>query len=262
MKNAYRLCINSVLSEILKMKYDWKRPFDDAKHYPLIYSVFETSDAHDEVISNNIFRIEDLSIDRFPEAIELMKTQFLEENPMMSSKNILGDKISTAEIEEYWKSILEQKISIACYKDGSNEIIGLILLNVTTESEYDFKPEGESWSEIRRVSRFIKDIFFNPFENFGVEKILTSGGYYVNQNYQYCGIETELVKAVSDVGKLFDIRVSSEIFSSAVWQEAASKNEYDEKFSISFKKLPKLMAEGYFPGIQEENLKLFCKKFY
>ncbi|CAG9807797.1 unnamed protein product [Chironomus riparius] len=244
------------------MKYDWKRPFDDAKHYPLIYSVFESSDAPNEVISNNIFRIEDLSIERFPEAIDLLKTQFLIENAMMSSKNVLGDKISTAEIVEYWRSILDQKISNACHKDGSNEIIGLILLNVTTESEYDFKPNGEAWSEIRRVSRFIKDIFYNPFENYGVEKIITSGGYYVNQNYQHCGIESELVKAISDVGKLFDIRVSSEIFSSTIWQEAASKNEYDEKFSISFKKLPKLMAEGYFPGIQEENLKLYCKKFY
>lgn len=262
MKNTYRLCINSVLSEILKMKYDWKRPFDDAKHYPLIYSVFESSDVPDEVISNNIFRIEDLNADRFLEAIKLLKTHYLVENPMMSSKNVLGDKISTAEIEEYWMNILEQKISIACFKDGSNEIIGLILLNVTSEQEFDFKPNGESWSEIRRVLRFIKDIFFNPFENYCVEKILTSGGYYINQNYRHCGIEAELIKAISDVGKLFDIRISSETFSSTVWQQAASKNEYDEKFSINFKKLPKLVAEGYFPGLQEENLKLHCKKFY
>lgn len=262
MKNTYRLCINSVLSEISKMKFDWKRPFDDAKHYPLIYSVFDSSDVPEHIILNNIFRIEDLSVDRFPEAIKLMKSQFLEENPMMSSKKILEDKVSTAELEEYWKSILDQKISVACFQDGSNEIIGLILLNVTTESEFDFKPNGEAWSEIRKVSRFIKDIFFNPFENYGVEKILTSGGYYVNQNYQHCGIETELVKAISDVGKLFDIRVSLETFSSTVWQQAAIKNEYDEKFSISFKKLPKLLAEGYFPGIQEDNLKMYCKKFY
>ena len=70
------------------MKYDWTRPFDDAKHYPLIYSVFESINVPEEENSNNIFRIEDLHSDRFSEAIELLKTNYLKENQMMKSKNI------------------------------------------------------------------------------------------------------------------------------------------------------------------------------
>lgn len=243
------------------MKYVWERPFKDTTHYPLIYSVFE-SDKASENKTNQVFRIEDIQEDRFSDVIEFMKKHYLVEDPMLSSKNIAEDEESLMEIVEYWKTILDQKISIACFKEDSNEIIGLNLLSVITEDEYDFKPNGEVWSEMRKVSRFIKDIFFNPFEHYSVDTILTSGGCYINENYQRCGIEYQLIKAKSDVGKLFDVRISMDTFSTAPWQDASLENEYEEKFSTSFKKLPKLVAEGYFPGIQAENLKVFSKKFY
>lgn len=237
------------------MKYVWKRPYQDARHYPLIYSVFESD-------SGEVFRIEDVQEKSFEDVIEMLRNNYLTEDPLMSSKNVTEDAESVDEIIEYWKCILDQKISIACLKEDTNEIVGITLLSFMSEQEYDFKPKGEVWSEIRKVHRFIKDIFFNPFEFYSVENILTSGGCFINKNFQQHGIAEELIKARADVGKLFEARVSADLVSTALWQDASVKNDHEEKFSVTFKKLPKYVAEGYFPGIKEESLKVYCKKFY
>lgn len=241
------------------MKYFWERPLTDSQPYPLIYSVFDASDSKNNKLT---FRVEDLSEDRFEEAIELMRKNYLAVDPMLKSKGILNDDISVMEIVDDWMAILKQKISIACYKEDSNEIIGVSFLSVMSEKEFDWKPKGEIYSELKKVSRFIKDIFFNPFEHFKVEQILFAAGHYITENYKESNIESEMIKARDDIGKYFDIHVSSNLISTVISQNAAASNGYEENFSINYKKLPKLLYEGYFPGIKEDNLKVMSKKFY
>jgi hypothetical protein len=228
----------------------------DTQNYPLIYSVFEADVADGEKIT---FRIEDLHEERFDEAIELMKGVHFKQ-PMLSSKRIQNDEVSMAEIIESWKEILQQKISLVCYEENSNEIIGLCFLSVITEQEFDEKPKGEVNNEVNRVVRFIKDIFFNPFENYEVDQILTGAATYVNEKFVAFNIEAEMLKVRAEVGKLFQINITSELFSTEISQNAAAASGYEENFSIDYKKLPKLICEGFFPGIKEEKLKIMSMK--
>ncbi|KAG5680487.1 hypothetical protein PVAND_009995 [Polypedilum vanderplanki] len=132
-------------------KLNWIRILTDVQHYPLIYSAFEATNIKNGEKIN--LRIEDLHEESFNEALKLMKNYYFKKNPMLSSKRIENDEISMNEIFESWKEILQQKISIVCYEENSNEIIGLNFLSVITEEEFDMKPtNGEVYAEVKRVS--------------------------------------------------------------------------------------------------------------
>lgn len=132
-----------------------------------------------------------------------------------------------------------------------------------SESEFDaYTPNGENWSEIIKVRKFIKDILFNPFECYHVDKIMTEECFYVNRNHACVDIEAEVIKAKVTMGKVFSVSTFSSFYSKSIYQKVALDCGYDENFSMQFKKLPKYLCEGFFPGIQEETLKVLSVKFY
>lgn len=104
----------------------WRRPSSAEKS--LIYSIFESSAcAFGEKCT---YRIEDIQEDQFENVINILKNNFLESDPMLSSKRIKDDEKSVDEIIDYWGKILNQKISIACFKEGetSCDLIAINLL--------------------------------------------------------------------------------------------------------------------------------------
>lgn len=132
-----------------------------------------------------------------------------------------------------------------------------------TEEDFDtYKPSGESWSEIYKVRKFIKDIFFNPFEFYRVDKIMTEECFYVNRNHACEDIQVEMIKARTAMGKIFGVSTFSNFLSSLNSQKIALDCGYEENFTMDFNKLPKYVCEGYFPGIKEECLKIMSVKFY
>lgn len=133
---------------------------------------------------------------------------------------------------------------------------------VFNEEEFDEKPQGEVWGEILKIRRFIKDIFFNPFDHYRVEKIMFDECLYLDKNLERNEIEREMIKARINIGKVFGISTCSGFVATSSTQEVLKECEYEENFSMDFKKLPKYICEGFFPGINEENLKIMSTKFY
>lgn len=132
-----------------------------------------------------------------------------------------------------------------------------------SEQEFDnFKPKSESLSEISKVKRFIKDIFFNPFENYHVDKLMMEEAIYIDRNYENQVIEKELIKARVTLGKVFGISTFSSFVATSHMQNILSELNYEENFSMEFKKLPKYLCEGFFPGINENVIKIMSAKFY
>lgn len=132
-----------------------------------------------------------------------------------------------------------------------------------TEDDFEtYKPSGESWSEIIKVRKFIKDIFFDPLEYYHVDKIMTEECFYANRNHACEDIQTEMIKARAAMGKIFGVSTFSSFLASSSSQKVAANCGYEENFSMDFKKLPKYLCEGFFPGITEECLKIMSVKFY
>jgi hypothetical protein len=114
------------------MIYSWTRP--ENLTYPMIYATFQALDSEDggDLIE---YRIQDLPEERFEDAVAIIKDKHLIDEPMKSSKGVRDCPISVQEMVEYLRNLLQQKISLVCYKKGSDEIVAVNILGVMTEIE-------------------------------------------------------------------------------------------------------------------------------
>jgi hypothetical protein len=114
------------------MIYSWTRPEDVA--YPITYATFHALDI-DEIGELVEYRIQDLPEERFEDAVAIIKDKHLIDEPMKSSKGVRDCPVSVQEMVEYLRSYLQQKISLVCFKAGSDEIVAVNILGVMTEAE-------------------------------------------------------------------------------------------------------------------------------
>lgn len=110
---------------------------------------------------------------------------------------------------------------------------------------------------------------------------MCAAGLFVDKKYRNRGIAIEMLKARHEVGKTVGIQVSSNVFSSLGAQKAAAKGQcptvniflsilislpllvgFEESFSIKYSEIPKLTADGHYPNIKDEYMKIMSKKLY
>lgn len=115
-----------------KMVYSWTRP--KTAMYPMTYASFQALDCGEN--GNMIdYTIQDLPEDRFEDAVAIIKDKHLIDEPMKSSKGVRDCPVSVQEMVDYLRDLLQQKISLVCYKEGSDEIVAVNILGVMTEAE-------------------------------------------------------------------------------------------------------------------------------
>lgn len=241
------------------MPLSWKR--SDVVDFPQIWSTFKAKDLDGSIVN---YRIQDLPEDRFHEAIYFMQRYHME-SEVLRVKKIRDEPVSFREITEKWWDCLRQKVTLVCFKEGSDQILGLNVLGVVTQDEssqpHSFK--GKGWSEIVNSKKFVTDNFFDPFKHYSVDVIMFALGLIVLPDYRQRGIAVELLKARELIGKAVKVPVTSNVFTSFGAQRAAEKSGYDENFAIKFSDLEKLDEENSkMPGIKEEYIKYMSKKFY
>lgn len=124
-----------------------------------------------------------------------------------------------------------------------------------------FQYKGEGWAEVNNVKKFIKNIFFNPFERYHVDNLMFAAGLYVIESYRGRGVAVEMIKAREKIGKAVGVEACSNVFSSLGAQKAAVKAGFEESFSIKYSNLAKLTPDGFFPNIKDEFMKIMSRKF-
>lgn len=144
-------------SDIIQMK--WKRP--DSVEYPKVWYRFKARDLNsDELVE---YRIEDLSESKVEESFKHMRENYIIDEPITQAlgiymlfflkkivyelKNILnrlikfnfiGGSNDKKHFEDYmcaWRSILVQKTPLVCFKEGSDDIIGLNWIFITHKGD-------------------------------------------------------------------------------------------------------------------------------
>lgn len=115
------------------MPFSWTRP--KTAKFPSTFVNFQAFDPSG--VDQVNYKIEDLHPSRFEDVINIMKEKHLIDEPMYSSKGIRDDPTSFQEMIENWRNMLEQKISLVCYENGSSEIAAVNVLGVVTKSEFD-----------------------------------------------------------------------------------------------------------------------------
>lgn len=127
----------------------------DAVPYPKVWTEFEAKETKtsDKLVK---YRIEDLTEDRFDDAIKHMMENYLLDEPIavacgkiqikceLVSRILMflypnTDGINNKDfVDDYvrlWRGALKQKSSLVCFREDSDEIVGLNVLTVFTKND-------------------------------------------------------------------------------------------------------------------------------
>lgn len=109
----------------------WKRP--ENVSFPQVWLTFKAKDFNSDNLVE--YRIQDLPHERYEEAIDYMCNEFLVNEPMCKSLGVANDEHSVIERRELWKYVMSQNIVLACFKEISDEIIGINMVAVSLKEE-------------------------------------------------------------------------------------------------------------------------------
>lgn len=124
----------------------WKRP--ESIEFPQVWRTFNAMDV--ESNKSIEYRIQDLPESRFTDGIDFMVQHFCRDEPICESlglcfdmfesprfatqaqllncifpTGIFDDREAIETFKQFWTFIFKQKMVIACFKDGSDEIFGM-----------------------------------------------------------------------------------------------------------------------------------------
>ncbi|XP_055684402.1 uncharacterized protein LOC129790738 isoform X2 [Lutzomyia longipalpis] len=208
----------------------WERPENIA--FPQVWGRFSAKDPESGGIAN--YRIEDLTEDRYDEAVNLLVEYLLPEEPMNCS------------------------LGIVCYKDNSNEICGLNLLEIFFQAEDGIQQNQlENKRKIAVVFEILKKKA-DVYNRYKVDKYVFGRGLVTLPKYRGCGIATELLKARIPLMKALGLTLTGTVFSAPGSQGAARKAGYTEDVVMTYESLTKEEPFIEFPNITWPVVKFMC----
>lgn len=109
------------------------------------------------------------------------------------------DEDYLADYERLWRGAVEQKTTLVCFCDGSDEIVGLNVMLFTTKNDTYMKEiEKQSKSKDFRDIFAIFDICyanFSPYDTYNVDRYITSFGLSVQRKYRGIALGTRMLEA-------------------------------------------------------------------
>uniref|UniRef100_A0A1B0GJK5 Uncharacterized protein n=1 Tax=Lutzomyia longipalpis TaxID=7200 RepID=A0A1B0GJK5_LUTLO len=235
----------------------WTRPENVA--FPQVWLTFKAKDPDTGKIVK--YRVQDLPEDRFDEVLYLMSTVFRRDETMC--RNIINDSDLMGRSDaSVWCGVLKQKISVVCFKENSNEICGLNILEIL---EKDVKENGME-IQIPKIQAVMKALDFmkakaDPYNRYGVDKFLHAMGLLVVPKYRGLGISTEILKARVPLGKALGIKLTGTVFTGIASQNTAAKAGFVEDFSVLYEDLAKKEPFVEFPNISAPYCKFMSLRF-
>lgn len=116
------------------MILNWTRPITIP--HPNVWLKFKARDVlTDDLVE---YTVQDLPEERFEEAIEMMAKGFLADIPLVKLKNGANDMEYVEDVTRIWKGIVKQKMSHVCFKESSQEIVGLKMNYLSSKGDVSF----------------------------------------------------------------------------------------------------------------------------
>lgn len=113
----------------------FKRPVN--LEFPHVYCTFTGKDKGGEGTVE--YRIQDIPEDRYEEALNMMLTVFLPDEPI--SYSVLNNPDSFQVLRNAWMKTLQSRLSIGCFRnDGSDELVGMNVLTVVGKNDPEDDP--------------------------------------------------------------------------------------------------------------------------
>lgn len=233
----------------------WERPA--AVSYPNVWWTFQAPDPDRDDGALATYRVEDLTEDRFEDAVKIYTEHFLDDEPLAQHARTRYNQVSYEDIVAFWKKSLNERLSVACYKEGSKELVGaniLALQQANTKKDVNDLPRTETSRKIVAVFIYMTETA-NIFERYGVDKYLTAYGLSVNSRYRGRGIATEILKARVPICKAFGLRLTSTSFTAIASQVSAAKVGFKTDLEMRYDEFVKVNPSLTFEGINGTSVK-------
>nr|XP_029732804.1 uncharacterized protein LOC115268779 [Aedes albopictus] len=206
------------------------------------------------------YTIQDLPEERFEDAVRHLSEHFARDEQMNQAKGLDRDECAMNEVVQLWNAMLPERLSVVCFREGSDEIVGVNVLGVAFKFDKEEpKFKSEIFQTIFDTIGYISQQA-NVYERYGVDRYLNAMGLSVDPVYRGRGIATELLRARIPLCKAMGIKLTSTCFTGPGSQGAARKVGFEENFSITYAELAKVDARFEYPGLEEKCCKYMSLK--
>lgn len=136
----------------------------------------------------------------------------------------MKDPVSLKEVHEEWRWMLDQHISLVCFKEGSDEIIGMNLIGVVLKEEKDEvrNISGRAFQDLTRAMSIIYENF-NVFQKYNVDEYMSAFGLSVSREYRGRAIGEHILRSRIPLGRAIGIEMTSTVFTSTASQILADR---------------------------------------
>ena len=104
----------------------WQRPSE--LFFPVKYYKFVTRDKDSDKLVE--YCIEDIPESRYEEACRFMLKHFVPHEPKLVARNGQSDPLVLEDYYNKYMNGIKQKVSVACFKRGSDDFVGVNILEV------------------------------------------------------------------------------------------------------------------------------------
>lgn len=108
--------------------------FERPKHleFPKVYHTFQAKDVDsDNLVS---YRVQDLPVEYYEKAVELMVKYQLPEETLAASKKLVESEEALEICKFFIGEVFLEKLSLACFKEGSDELVAVNAMVVDVQS--------------------------------------------------------------------------------------------------------------------------------
>ncbi|XP_055645266.1 uncharacterized protein LOC129781717, partial [Toxorhynchites rutilus septentrionalis] len=181
-------------------------------------------------------------------------------NPFKSTKfyifisilELAEQPVSVEDLRNVWRELVKQRLSIVCFREGSDEIVGMNMLYLADKNDTkDYTSKGDRWQDVVDAVVYFSGQS-NVFERYQVNEYLGALGLSVSPNYRGRGIATELLRARVPLCKAVGLKLTSTVFTAIGSQVPAAKVGFEETLVMEYEELAKVNPRFHFPGIQSK----------
>lgn len=129
---------------------------------------------------------------------------------------------------------MAQKLTLVCFREGSDEIVGINILGMALkdEQEDECNVEGIAWKKIYGTELFVFSQF-NCFDNYNVDKYICAFGLSVQPKFSGRKIGGDLLRGRIPLGNAIGVKVSSTVFTAVASQKLALNVGFKTKYEIT-----------------------------
>lgn len=103
--------------------------------FPSVYYTFMAKDKDSDKIVK--YRVQDLPEEDMERAWDMVVNYYLSEEALCATKEILKKFSTMKDAERFWKETMTYKQSLACYREGSDDLVAVNFMIVVSKDSHE-----------------------------------------------------------------------------------------------------------------------------